>query len=674
MTQLLIDIAALMPSNSPIPGTSLPATGAACVCTPDRDALFADALTVLLGQSGQPLAAEPSEALLASLGGQSLPLEQPIQWLGSNAGKAESESESQTGIKLEHPKQQDTDDLSPFLFQPVTAGETVAPKTPITLDDQEVAMTTVSESELTQTNATLTQAAQPATPDNISLETAQQSIDAPAPESKPVMKTASVVPVANDAVTSESTRADVQSSEANQAIEPEVSSPVITRGSTVIIEDDANVVPLTIDRGEATPKAGQFATDPLPAVQSSSPATSAAKMTAQVGQDLSAQRPSSASETQPEAKAAIESFVQAVTQFDDDGVPLKIHIAPERPVHSGPESGFSGKITAAELSTNSQASVPVSPDSTPGVETAKPVHEVHQVHKARGVQTGQVSAEQTAPPAETAAIKTAETPPSVQPIGEFAAKQARKAEVSNSARINSTVPTAAAVEAPQQEHLPLARKTPAKASDSLDVPVQSSDDVQAQQTRPSTAAVNNHEVRTTHAASSSNHTQAPERTERAEAPPPVRFEIEIPKPLRVPGQIRVHLDPPELGQVRIDLASRGEGIVGSLRFQSEHARHIVEREIGQLQKTLQDAGVRIERLEVVATSPSNARSGMHTDLSNQQSWSQNTTSQNGYNNGARSHAGMATRNSTPNETAQMTASGRHGTDPTMHAGMINLVA
>jgi flagellar hook-length control protein FliK len=118
---------------------------------------------------------------------------------------------------------------------------------------------------------------------------------------------------------------------------------------------------------------------------------------------------------------------------------------------------------------------------------------------------------------------------------------------------------------------------------------------------------------------------AAESPESVERPATTRYIIETPKPHRIPGQIRVRLQPPELGHVRIDLAATRSGIVGSLRFQSQQSRRVVETELGQLHKTLHDAGIRVERLEVTGTSFSDSRGSVHADTDSTPQWSHDSS-------------------------------------------------
>lgn len=99
-------------------------------------------------------------------------------------------------------------------------------------------------------------------------------------------------------------------------------------------------------------------------------------------------------------------------------------------------------------------------------------------------------------------------------------------------------------------------------------------------------------------------------TEQVESLSPVKYIVDDPKPIRVPGQITVNLQPPELGRLRIDLLEGTEGIIGRLRFVSDATRTVVERDIAQLHRSLADAGIRVERLDIVGVAPAEERSGV----------------------------------------------------------------
>jgi len=110
--------------------------------------------------------------------------------------------------------------------------------------------------------------------------------------------------------------------------------------------------------------------------------------------------------------------------------------------------------------------------------------------------------------------------------------------------------------------------------------------------------------------------------ERSQPASSVRFVVEEPKPVRVPGQITVRLEPPELGRLKIDLLTGSSGIIGRLRFASDAVRTVVERDIAQLHRSLSEAGIRVERLEIVGVSPT---VGERSSLSSQTPGEQQTS-------------------------------------------------
>jgi len=111
---------------------------------------------------------------------------------------------------------------------------------------------------------------------------------------------------------------------------------------------------------------------------------------------------------------------------------------------------------------------------------------------------------------------------------------------------------------------------------------------------------------------------APLTQEHAEAPTTVRYEVERPREFQVPGQIRVRVAPPELGHVRIDLTSSKDGVIGTLRFESEQAREIVGRDLANLHRTLTDAGIRVERLDVAGVAGAESRTAFQQGAPDQQ--------------------------------------------------------
>lgn len=106
--------------------------------------------------------------------------------------------------------------------------------------------------------------------------------------------------------------------------------------------------------------------------------------------------------------------------------------------------------------------------------------------------------------------------------------------------------------------------------------------------------------------------------EQTEAPATVRYEVERPRELQIPGQIRVRVTPPELGHVRIDLTSSKDGVIGTLRFESEQAREIVGRDLSNLHRTLSDAGIRVERLDVAGVAGGESRTAFQQGAHDQQ--------------------------------------------------------
>lgn len=644
MAQFLIDIPALMPSSSPLPGTPLPATGVACADASGQSALFAEALGVFIAGNQ----ANTGYADSASL---ALSTEKAVPWLGGDPEDAETDL--QTGIKSDHFDQQDADDLSLFLFQ------TASPEITITLDN-EPCSGPASEAESLPVPKELPAKCVSQPVIDYALAEVEQAEPSPA-----------------TVVTDELTQHDVQPSVSNQTkairpsrpVESEASSPVVTVKSTVTIEDAAPSQSTLDERGMVLART----------------------------EDRSIAQ-ASVRQPNPEGKAAVESFLQAVGRFNDDGVPLTIEITPE----AGATVTKTGTVETAIASQTTEQTPPepVLKDSASVTKTPEPVHSV-EAPEPSDASTQKISA-----PVDSVSPEITRTRGTRQPGAEpstsqpkhdapatgmqaeatsVVRKQSAKATRAGSDRMQSdpavakpgaSSASATTIDTTAQESAVVTTETPVKSAEPLDIPVPSSDDSKAQPTRATTNPANSQQTnsQTAHTISSVSHPQAQEHTERTEATTPVRFEVEVPKPLRVPGQIRVHLDPPELGQVRIDLASRGDGIVGSLRFQSEQARNIVEREIGQLQKTLQDAGVRVERLEVMATSPGNSRTGMQTDMNNQQSWSQNAASQNEFTGNGRGHAGLPTQHTAPQQTAQVSTHTGIAAYPTMHAGTVNLVA
>lgn len=106
---------------------------------------------------------------------------------------------------------------------------------------------------------------------------------------------------------------------------------------------------------------------------------------------------------------------------------------------------------------------------------------------------------------------------------------------------------------------------------------------------------------------------------------PARFIVETPKPLRVPGQITVRLDPPEMGRLQIDLLAGPSGVIGRLRVASDTVRAFVERDVVQLQRSLTDAGVRVERLDIVGVTAGEHRGSESPDAQVSYRWHGDST-------------------------------------------------
>ncbi|MBD3297062.1 MAG: hypothetical protein GF341_00240 [candidate division Zixibacteria bacterium] len=130
-------------------------------------------------------------------------------------------------------------------------------------------------------------------------------------------------------------------------------------------------------------------------------------------------------------------------------------------------------------------------------------------------------------------------------------------------------------------------------------------------------AENSNQNQATTIQSLANAGQSTEKPAMPELTQPRQFIVETPKPIQVPGQVRVRIEPPELGHIRVDLTSSGNGIIGTMRIRSEQTRDMIERNIGDLHKSLADAGVRVERLEVVGTSRGDARQPFNPNTPNQ---------------------------------------------------------
>ncbi len=71
--------------------------------------------------------------------------------------------------------------------------------------------------------------------------------------------------------------------------------------------------------------------------------------------------------------------------------------------------------------------------------------------------------------------------------------------------------------------------------------------------------------------------------------------------LRGDRQVFVRLNPPELGTVLVRFQQQGEHLIGTLEVSSRETRREIEQALPQVARTLQEAGVQVRRLEVVAS-------------------------------------------------------------------------
>lgn len=64
------------------------------------------------------------------------------------------------------------------------------------------------------------------------------------------------------------------------------------------------------------------------------------------------------------------------------------------------------------------------------------------------------------------------------------------------------------------------------------------------------------------------------------------------------NQITIRLDPPELGEVTVQLASRDQAVTGEIRVENRSVQEIVQRNLAELKDALNGQGIQIDRLEV----------------------------------------------------------------------------
>lgn len=85
-------------------------------------------------------------------------------------------------------------------------------------------------------------------------------------------------------------------------------------------------------------------------------------------------------------------------------------------------------------------------------------------------------------------------------------------------------------------------------------------------------------------------------------------------------QVLVRLNPPELGTVLVRFQEQGGRLTGTLEVSSSEARREIEQALPQVARTLQEAGVQVRRLEVVASDQPERDSNR--DHTSQDAWSQ----------------------------------------------------
>ncbi len=64
------------------------------------------------------------------------------------------------------------------------------------------------------------------------------------------------------------------------------------------------------------------------------------------------------------------------------------------------------------------------------------------------------------------------------------------------------------------------------------------------------------------------------------------------------GEIKLHLSPPELGEMRVELRSVAEGVTARFEVRSEAARQIIEINLPHLRESMERAGIRVDQFEV----------------------------------------------------------------------------
>ncbi len=130
---------------------------------------------------------------------------------------------------------------------------------------------------------------------------------------------------------------------------------------------------------------------------------------------------------------------------------------------------------------------------------------------------------------------------------------------------------------------------------------------QAGSTDFSAAAVETHQSQPVGAIASATAATAGEQTQQAAQPQDVDLVNQMLGPMRAGLQragdrITVQLDPPELGQVRVELRADGGSLRGVLRAENPQTLSDLQKEATSLMNRLAESGVQVRRLEVVLDS------------------------------------------------------------------------
>ena len=77
------------------------------------------------------------------------------------------------------------------------------------------------------------------------------------------------------------------------------------------------------------------------------------------------------------------------------------------------------------------------------------------------------------------------------------------------------------------------------------------------------------------------------------------------------SQVRLQLEPPELGQVRIDVRMNGKTLQMYVQTETEQAHQLLNSRAAELRNTLQAQGLNVERLHIELRSPGQSSSPHH---------------------------------------------------------------